>query len=128
MWISSLLFNKFTYFSPFMVVSGGKKIKSSCTHEGHCPPNHLARWMFHCWESVLFFVSCSSRPPNPIFSNKKLTYRKLVRKKYPFLDLCVPASMSFGKVQTFLFFFASVKHGFLAGLHNLSPNSRNRLH
>ena len=95
-----LAFQQIQVFFTIHGCSWRQKIKSSCTHEGHCYPNHLARWMFHCWESVLFLVSCSSRPPNPIFSNKKLTYRRLVRKKYPFLDLCVPVSMSFGKVQT----------------------------
>ena len=99
-----------------------QEIKSSCTHGGHCSPNHLARRMFHCWESVLFLMSCSSLLPNLIFSNRKLTYRRLLRKKVSvFQSACLLA-----KSRRF-FFIASVKRGFLTGLHDLSPNSRDNL-
>jgi len=100
MWSSSLLFNKLTYFSPFMMVPGGKK-KSSCPAEGDCSPYHLTRGVFHCWGSVLFLVACSNRPPNSISSNRKLLYSRLVRKTYLFPHLYVPAGMSIGEIKTF---------------------------
>ena len=66
-------------------------------------PIPFGQGVFYYWNSVLFFASWSSTPPNPISSNRKLIYRRLIRKKYPVPQLCVPASISFGKVQTFFF-------------------------
>ena len=103
-----------------------QKIKSSCTHEGHCSSNHLARRMFHCWESVLFLVSCSSRLSNPIFSNRKLTYRRTSEKSSLFLISVYQSACLLAKSRRF-FFIASVKRGFLAGLHDLSPDFRDSL-
>ena len=61
-------------------------------------------WLGGCFTvGRVYFSSC--RAPAGLqtryFRTENLTYRRLVRKKYSFPDLCVPVSMSFGKVQTF---------------------------
>ena len=78
------------------------KIKFSCPPEVHRSPYHLTSGVFHCWGSVLFLVACSNQPPNPISSNRKLLYSRLVRKKYLFPHLYVLAGMSLGDIKTFL--------------------------
>ena len=99
MWSSSSLFRKLT-FSLLMVVSGAKNW-SPVVPWMTSLRYHLTRGVFHCWGNVLFLVTCSNRPPNPISLHRKLLYSRLVRKMYLFPHVYVPDGMSLGEISTF---------------------------
>ena len=115
---SSLLFNKSTYFSTFMVVP----------YEGHHSSNYLSKRVFYNWGSIpcFFAFACSKRPPNPISSNRKLLYRRLVQKKQFFHISMSQLAYLLAKFRRFVF-IACINHGFWAGLHGLRPNFRDNL-
>ena len=104
----------------------GRKTNSSCPHEQHFSPNHLAWGCFTAGKCLLVLIACSNNPPNAKYSNRNCCTQETSENSTYFHNSMSEQASLFTKSRRF-FFIAWDKQRCLNGLQNLKPNSRHNL-